>query len=197
MFEFNKACFYRPIGSEVPTPERSESPLRPPPQRCRTYLMQWLTKPSMSSAFFFVERTTLIGFLGSSLQLLIFPILLFLNWELVSLLINVGLPNPFSGVFLLSGYIQDSRPNDPRYQKSWWDLLFLAYYIIFFAFIRQSIFTYIARPLAKYFGLRRLAKIDRFGEQTYAFLYYAVFGAWGYVCSCMCTAFSLLMPNSV
>lgn len=146
---------------------------------------------------FFVERTTLIAFLGSSLQLLLFPILLFLNWELVSLFINVGLPNPFSRVFLLSGYVQSSRPNDPRYQKSWWDLLFLAYYIVLFAFIRQFVFIYIARPLAKYFGLRRLAKIDRFGEQTYAFIYYAVFGAWGYVCSLHVYSFSILTPNSV
>jgi hypothetical protein len=43
------------------------------------------------------------------------------------------------------------------------------------------ILIYIARPLAKYFGLRRPAKVNRFGEQTYALLYFAVFGAWGYV----------------
>jgi acyl-CoA-dependent ceramide synthase len=119
--------------------------------------------------------------IGSSLRLLLLPILLYLNWEFVSLFIDVGWPNPFRHAFLLSGYIQHSNPDDPQYQKSWWDLLFLAYYIIFFAFVRQSILIYIARPLARYFGLRRPAKVDRFGEQTYALLYFAVFGAWGYV----------------
>ena len=131
------------------------------------------------------RETALTAVLGISLKLLILPILFYLNWEFVSLFldVDVALSNPFSGVFLLSGYVQHSTPDDPRYQKSWKDLLFLAYYVIFFSFVRQSILIYIARPLAKYFGLRRPAKVDRFGEQTYALIYFAVFGAWGYVCS--------------
>jgi len=82
---------------------------------------------------------------------------------------------------LLSGHVQTSLPDDQRYQKSWWDLLFLAYYIIFFAFVRQSVIIYMAKPLAQYFGVRRPSKVVRFGEQTYALFYFAVFGAWGYV----------------
>ena len=135
--------------------------------------------------------------IGSSLKLLILPILFYLNWEFVLLFTNAGWSNPFSRVFLLSGHIQDSKPDDQRYQKSWWDLLFLAYYIIFFAFIRQSILIYIARPLAIYFGLRRPAKIDRFGEQTYALVYFAVFGAWGYVRPSLVFQASSLMSISV
>lgn len=38
-----------------------------------------------------------------------------------------------------------------------------------------------SRPIAKWFGLRRETKIDRFGEQMYALIYFAVMGAWGYV----------------
>jgi len=86
-------------------------------------------------------------------------------------------------------------PNDQRYQKSWWDLLFLAYYIIFFAFVRQTIIIYIARPLAKYFGLRRPEKINRFGEQTYALFYFTVFGAWGYVRSSLSFHASLMSTS--
>src|SRR5260221_243102 len=47
--------------------------------------------------------------------------------------------------------------------------------------LRQSIIVYMARPLAKYFGVRRPSKVVRFGEQTYALFYFAIFGAWGYV----------------
>ena len=39
---------------------------------------------------------------------------------------------------------------------------------------------YISKPAAKYFGIKR-SKFDRFGEQTYALFYFAIFGAWGYV----------------
>ena len=118
---------------------------------------------------------------GTSFKLLILPVILYLNWEFVSLFVETNISNPFAKFFLISGYIPDSQPGDPRYQKTWWDLIFLTYYIIFFSFVRQSVVLYIATPLARYFRLRQPSKVARFGEQTYAFLYFTVFGAWGCV----------------
>jgi hypothetical protein len=118
---------------------------------------------------------------GSSLALLLLPIILYINWELVSTKFEHSIPNPFAKFFLLSGYIPDSKPNDPQYQKTWWDSVFLAYYVVFFSFVRQAIFS-VSRPIAVYFGIKKRAKIARFGEQAYAFFYFMVFGAWGLVC---------------
>lgn len=92
-----------------------------------------------------------------------------------------GIPNPFAPIFLLSGYIPTSSPEDIRYRKTWWDIVFLGYYIVFFSFVRQILAIKVSQPVAKYFGLKRESKIDRFGEQTYALFYFAFFGAWGYV----------------
>jgi len=39
---------------------------------------------------------------------------------------------------------------------------------------------YVSKPAARYFGLKRASKIDRFGEQTYALFYFMIYGAWGY-----------------
>ena len=106
---------------------------------------------------------------------------MYANWELLSPYLEPELPNPFAPIFLISGYIPDSKLDDPRYQKTFWDLAFLAYYVIFFSFIRETISIYVSKPAAKYFGLKRPSKIDRFGEQIYALFYFMIFGAWGYV----------------
>ena len=82
---------------------------------------------------------------------------------------------------MLSGYIPNSSPEDIRYRKTWWDIAFIGYYIIFFSFVREILAIKVSQPVAKYFGLKRESKIDRFGEQTYALFYFAFFGAWGYV----------------
>jgi len=98
---------------------------------------------------------------------------------MMSIFLSPGIPNPFAYLFLLSGYVESSKDNDPRYAKSYGDLLFLAYYVVFFSFVRQSLAIHISRPIAKYFGLKREAKVDRFGEQAYAIFYFMCFGLWG------------------
>ncbi|KAH9999882.1 hypothetical protein BJV77DRAFT_975187 [Russula vinacea] len=45
---------------------------------------------------------------------------------------------------------------DPRYRKGWLDLVFIAYYVVFFSL-----------------------SLARFGEQGYAIFYFSFFGAWG------------------
>jgi very-long-chain ceramide synthase len=96
-------------------------------------------------------------------------------------LFEPGISNPFAPFFLLSGLVPSSSRDDPRYAKSYLDLLFIAYYVVFWSFVRQSLTIYVSRPIARYFKIRKEAKIDRFGEQTYAFLYFLVVGAWGLV----------------
>jgi acyl-CoA-dependent ceramide synthase len=80
------------------------------------------------------------------------------------------------------------------YAKSYADLLFIAYYIVFFSFVRQLIAVKACRPIAKYFRLKR-EKIDRFGEQGYALVYFMVFGTWGLVSVFVTPLFHRLMDN--
>ncbi|KAG6866437.1 hypothetical protein C0991_003955 [Blastosporella zonata] len=117
---------------------------------------------------------------ASTIKLLLVPIVLYVNWELSSPYLAPGVSNPFAAAFFVPGRISSSSNDDPRYAKSYYDLVFLAYNIVFFSLVRQLIAVNACRPIAKYFGLRREAKIDRFGEQGYALVYFAFFGAWGY-----------------
>jgi very-long-chain ceramide synthase len=105
---------------------------------------------------------------------------LYANWEILSPFLELGISNPFAKIFLISGYLPDSKPDDPYYRKTYWDLAFLLYHIVFFSFTREMVAIYISKPASKYFGIKR-SKLDRFGEQTYALLYFTIFGAWGYV----------------
>ncbi|KIK67248.1 hypothetical protein GYMLUDRAFT_860765 [Collybiopsis luxurians FD-317 M1] len=133
--------------------------------------VSWVVKPRLSS------------------RILLIPLFLYITWELVSPPLDRDLQvlgrsrpssNPFARFFLLSGYISSSEAHDPRYQKSWSDLLFIIYYIVFWAFIRQWTITYILKPLGRYYSVRRERKLERLGEQGYAALYFAVVGIWGY-----------------
>jgi acyl-CoA-dependent ceramide synthase len=61
------------------------------------------------------------------------------------------------------------------------DIAFVAYYIIVFSFIRQSLFLYVLKPLARSHGIKREAKLDRFAEQAYAVIYFTCSGSLGLV----------------
>jgi hypothetical protein len=65
--------------------------------------------------------------------------------------------------------------------KGWGDLAFVAYHLVFWSFVRQTIADRIARPMARRWGIKKAAKVDRFGEQLYAIIYFTVFGLWGLV----------------
>ncbi|KAJ7283555.1 longevity assurance proteins LAG1 LAC1 [Mycena rebaudengoi] len=164
-----------PLGSL--TPERTPSPVRLRRPRTSVWL-RWAIEP--------VE----------ALKLLLIPIILYINWELLTphleklldpfsstfgpYLPSGSLPNPFGPIFLISHRVPTSDPDDPRYAKGYCDLLLLAYNVVFFSFIRQIITVNICRRIAKYFGIKRESKVDRFGEQGYAFVYFLIFGAWGF-----------------
>jgi hypothetical protein len=84
-------------------------------------------------------------------------------------------------MFGLSHRAPTSDPADPRYLKGYFDLLFVAYYIVFFSFVRQIVTVTLLGRAAKYFGIKRESKVDRFGEQGYFIVYFLIFGAWGFV----------------
>jgi len=112
---------------------------------------------------------------ASSLKMLLIPIILWTNWHFLA----PDVPNPFSPLLFLSYYIPDSEPDHPTYAKGPLDLLFIAYYVVVFSFIRQSLTIHILRPLARIMGIRKEAKLDRFGEQGYAVVYFSFFGSLG------------------
>ncbi|KAH8830444.1 longevity assurance proteins LAG1 LAC1 [Flagelloscypha sp. PMI_526] len=142
---------------------RSNSPAPgPPPAPNASPFLRWVIIPS------------------ESLKLLAIPLLLYANWEVITPHVAPGTPNPFTRLFLLSGRVDGSSKEDPRYQKTYWDLAFLAYYVVFFSLIRETLTKIIGYRVGRYFGLRKLAKLDRFGEQFYCFVYMTVMGAWGY-----------------
>lgn len=119
--------------------------------------------------------------IASSLKLLLIPIVLWSNWELLSPFMAKGLSNPFTPLLFISHKIPTSSLEGPRYQKGYYDLVFVAYHIIFWSFFRQSVTIYICRPVANWFGIKKEGKLDRFGEQAYAVIYFTIMGLWGLV----------------
>jgi len=118
---------------------------------------------------------------ASSLKLLAIPVLLYVNWAALAPFVAPDQPNPFAPFLFISYPLPDSSPDDPRYAKGRMDFLFIAYHIIFFSFLRQTITVTLGRPIAKYFGVKKNAKIERFGEQLYAMVYFFCFGVCGTV----------------
>ena len=80
------------------------------------------------------------------------------------------------------------------------DLAFVAYYVVFFSFVRQSLTIYTVIPFAQALGVKRESKLERckfpakvlvtsrlnsfshlfrFAEQGYAVLYFGIFGSLG------------------
>ena len=121
-------------------------------------------------------------FKGSSLRILLVPVFLHVNWIIFTpLILSHPPPSPFAPLLFIS-YPTPSPTDDstdPRYRKGWLDLAFLAYYVIFFSFVRQFILYKICYPIAQYAGIRKKGKLARFGEQGYAIIYFSFFGAWG------------------
>ncbi|KAH7914205.1 TLC domain-containing protein [Hygrophoropsis aurantiaca] len=157
-----------PIGSNTPdstsSPVGNGFPRRDLPMGLWSDIKsgRWVTEPA------------------SSFKLLAVPVMLYINWHVLAPYVAPQVPNPFEPLLFVSHHIPTSTPDDPRYAKGYLDLVFVSYYIIFYSFVRQFITIIVCRPIARYFGIRRQSKLDRFGEQGYALVYFAVMGAWGY-----------------
>lgn len=103
-------------------------------------------------------------------------------WQGLEHLLPEGQRNPLTPLVTIS-YALPPIPGDDhvRYGKGPLDLAFLAFYIVVFSFLRQSITEYLIRPLASQLGLRTEGKITRFMEQAYAVVYFSASGAFGLV----------------
>ncbi|GAA5995755.1 uncharacterized protein JCM10292_004725 [Rhodotorula paludigena] len=101
-------------------------------------------------------------------------------WQGLEHLLPEGQRNPLTPLVTIS-YALPPIPGDDhvRYGKGPLDLAFLAFYIVVFSFLRQSITEYLIRPLASQLGLRTEGKITRFMEQAYAVVYFSASGAFG------------------
>ena len=114
--------------------------------------------------------------------MLLLPIFLHNIWTTFNpLILSRRSPSPFSPLFFISHPTPSPTDDssDPRYRKGWFDLIFLAYHVVFFSFVRQTVIYRICYPIAQYFGIRKEGKLARFGEQGYAIVYFSFFGAWG------------------
>ncbi|KAL7282392.1 longevity assurance proteins LAG1/LAC1 [Trametes coccinea BRFM310] len=151
--------------------------LSPIPRRGDEPLVRWSTESQGLWKDIKTLRWVIVP--SSSLKILLIVLVLWSTWELLAPLALPGVPNPFAPLLFISHRIPGTPDADPRYQKGYLDLAFIAYYIVFWSFVRQSLFVYILRPLGRRLGLKREAKVDRFGEQGYAILYFAVMGTWG------------------
>jgi hypothetical protein len=151
---------------EARTPTRTPSP--PLPALARSFWAdlrsgQWVVEPE------------------SSLKVALVPLFLFCVWEALGPTLAPTWPNPLAYLLFIAHPAPTSTPDAPRYMKGWGDLAFVAYHVVVWSFVRQSILVRIAMPGARRFGIKRPAKVERFGEQLYALLYFSFFGAWGIV----------------
>ncbi|CAO3686188.1 unnamed protein product [Rhizopus microsporus] len=84
----------------------------------------------------------------------------------------LGLPG-FQHFVLIS-----NQRKDGRYEKSLWDLTFLFFYICVFTALRAALMDYVLIPLAKRSKVS-VKKYQRFAEQSWYFLYYAIAFSYG------------------
>lgn len=119
---------------------------------------------------------------ASSAKILLTFVVLWANWEILAPYVAKDAPNPFAPLLFISYRIPTSPDDNPRYHKGYLDLVFIAYYIVFWSFVRQVVTINLCRPIARWFGLKKEVKLDRFGEQGYAVLYWGGMGLWGVVC---------------
>lgn len=105
-------------------------------------------------------------------------------------MINPTPSNPLHSAIILSYPLSPSDlsiplparydPSAPRYYgKGLKDISFVAFYIIVLSFTREFLMQRLIRPMAVYFQIRSRAKQNRFMEQVYTAMYFAVFGPLG------------------
>ncbi|KAJ7085141.1 longevity assurance proteins LAG1/LAC1 [Mycena belliarum] len=181
------------IGAALAPPSPSPSPLGPPPSSppmpkdplapARTDVapadvsvwLRWAVSPS------------------HALALLAAPLLLAPAFALLARALPAHRrpPNPFTPFFLLSHAAPPPErilaattaprytATTPLYVKGPGDLLLVAWSVVLFSFLRLLLARQLFPALAKRWGIRKEGKQIRFGEQGYAVVYWAVFGAWG------------------
>ena len=97
--------------------------------------------------------------------------------------INPTPSNPLHSAIFLS-YSVEPRPHDAPdapvlYGKGPRDFAFVAFYIVFLSFTREFLMQRVLRPLAIAANIKSRAKQNRFMEQSYTAIYFAIFGPLG------------------
>ena len=93
--------------------------------------------------------------------------------------VNPTSENPLHKALFLSYPIESIIPGRPvEYGKGKSDFAFVAFYTIVVSFTRELIMQRVIQPLAAWAGVKP-GKRQRFMEQTYTAVYFAVFGPWG------------------
>ena len=98
--------------------------------------------------------------------------------------------NPLHGLIFLSYPLPPNsslipswvkaEPTTPQYYgKGPRDFAFVGFYIIVLSFTREFLMQRVIRPAAIHFGIRGRAKQNRFMEQAYTAIYFAIFGPFG------------------
>ncbi|KAG8530467.1 uncharacterized protein KY384_004970 [Bacidia gigantensis] len=108
---------------------------------------------------------------------------------LAAFLVKPTSSNPLYSAIFLSYPLPPDSPLIPAhsrfsdaptyYGKGRNDFAFVAFYIIVLSFTREFLMQRILRPIAVYYGIRLRAKQNRFMEQAYTAVYFAVFGPFG------------------
>lgn len=105
-------------------------------------------------------------------------------------LVNPAPTNPLHSAIFISYALPRSHPSialsvrlDPsaptHYGKGRRDFVFVAFYIVVLSFTREFLMQRLIRPIAIHYGIRSRAKQNRFMEQAYTAIYFAVFGPLG------------------
>ena len=84
----------------------------------------WCVPPSSVQVYARVSNRYPLS--ASALKILLFVVALWLNWEVLSPYVAKDIDNPFRPLLFISHRVPDSAESDPRYQKGWLDLAFLA-----------------------------------------------------------------------
>ncbi|CAG7853523.1 Sphingosine N-acyltransferase lac1; AltName: Full=Meiotically up-regulated gene 83 protein [Serendipita indica DSM 11827] len=113
---------------------------------------------------------------SAALRIMLSPIVFYM---LRTSFVPPHLNKQYPSIFLPSNRIEDSPQGFRQYAKSYWDIAFVAYYVVVFACIRQTLFNYILKPMARRYGIRKEKKVDRFAEQTYSILYFCISSPFG------------------
>lgn len=120
---------------------------------------------------------------SSSFKMIVYLVIMYLNFAFLQWLglVSQDLQNPFRSLMLISHRVPSSTDDEPYYQKGPLDLVFIAFYVIVWSFVRQFLTLHFFPPFAKYYGIRKQAKMERFGEQGYALLYFLFMSIYGFV----------------
>ncbi|TRM67743.1 TLC domain-containing protein [Schizophyllum amplum] len=115
----------------------------------------------------------------AAFKVLLVPIVGYAAYEAVGCVAPLSSPNPFASFLVVQHRIPGSPDDDPRYQKDVRDFVLIAYYIVFWSFCRIVLAGRAFPAIARHFGLKKEAKVERFGEQGYAMCYFSASGILG------------------